>query len=80
VGRYSIVWAIKVSKKKYNKNKTRPGLRLPPHNILHATTNQKHTGVTEEMKEKRSDWGGAWRKRNTIILRTNKFGGGKKLK
>jgi hypothetical protein len=27
---------------KYNK-----GIRWPPFNILHATTNQKHTGVTE---------------------------------
>ncbi len=32
----------KITKIKYNK-----GLRWPPFNILHATTNQKHAGMTE---------------------------------
>ncbi len=33
---------ITITKIKYDE-----GLRWPPFNILHATTNQKHTGVTE---------------------------------
>jgi hypothetical protein len=47
---------------------------------LHATTNQKHAGTTEEMKKKRFDRGGAWQKHNTIILGMIELGRGKKLK
>ncbi len=64
---------------KNNKNKTRP-IRCLPDNILHATTNQNHLSRTKEMMEKRFDWGGAQRKRDTIILGTIDLSGGKKLK
>jgi hypothetical protein len=36
-----------MNKKNYKK-KFHKGLRWPPLNILHATTNQKYTGMTEE--------------------------------
>jgi hypothetical protein len=39
-------WQIKQQKKA--KNKILCGLRQPPINIFHSTTNQKHAGMTEE--------------------------------
>ncbi len=37
----------KLNDKKNTKIKYNEGLRWPPFNILHATTNQKHVDVTE---------------------------------
>ncbi len=55
----------KITKIKYNE-----GLRWPPFDILHATTNQKHTGVTE----------GGWdRPRNHAGMFGERDGNGKPL-
>ncbi len=44
------------------------GLRWPPIDVFDATTNQKHSGVTEEAQGKRFDRGGARGNGNAIIL------------
>jgi hypothetical protein len=44
-----------IEQHKKNKNKIHCGLRWPCYNISHATTNQKHVGVTKETWGKRSD-------------------------
>ena len=38
--------------------KIRRGLRRPPTNENHTTTNQKHAGTTKEVKEGSCDWRG----------------------
>jgi hypothetical protein len=38
-------------RRKKTTTKIRHGLRRPPTNINHTTTNQKHTGATKEVKE-----------------------------
>jgi hypothetical protein len=43
--------------------------------ISNATTNQKHSGVTEERKARRFDRGRAWRKRDSIVLVAKESGG-----
>ncbi len=48
--------------------------------ILDTTTNQKHLGVAEEDKNRTRDRWGVQGKRDSIILRANKFGGDKNLK
>jgi len=57
----------KLSNKKIKKIKCR-GLKWLPIDISNATTNQKHAGVAEDRKARRFDRGGAWGKRDSIIL------------
>ncbi len=42
-----LFWGGKLNDKKNTKIKYDKGLRWPPYNILHATTNQKQAGVME---------------------------------
>jgi hypothetical protein len=44
VGRYLIVWAIKLSDGKI-RNKDNHGLKWPPNTNKNTTTNQKHAGL-----------------------------------
>jgi hypothetical protein len=73
-GRHTIIWGGKLSSKKI-KIKKRCGLKWLPINISNATTNQKYAGVTEERKARRFDRGGAWGKRDSIILVAKESGG-----
>ncbi len=43
-------WSGKLANKK-NNNEIRRGLRRPPTNENHTTTNQKHASLTKEVKE-----------------------------
>jgi hypothetical protein len=42
-----LFWMANWTKKKITKIKYDEGLRWPPFDILHATTNHKHAGMTE---------------------------------
>ncbi len=46
-GMFFLFWGGKVNDKKITKIKNGEGFRWPPFDILHATTNQKHAGLTE---------------------------------
>ncbi len=46
-GCFFFFWADYLTMKKITEIKSDEGLRWPPFDILHATTNQKHAGVTE---------------------------------
>ncbi len=46
-GVFFLFWGGESNDKKITKIKYGKGLRWPPFNILHATANQKHAGVTE---------------------------------
>ena len=50
-------WSGETTKKKTTM-RIRRGLRWPPTNENHTTTNQKHTGATKEVKEGSCDWQG----------------------
>jgi hypothetical protein len=51
-----------------NKIKKRWGLKWLPIDISNATTKQKHVGITEDRKARRFHRGGAWGKRDSIVL------------
>jgi hypothetical protein len=59
-------WKIK-QQQKY-KNNTYHGLRWPPFDILHTTTNQKHAGVTGGGWDRTRDWVGMIGKWDSIVL------------
>ncbi len=67
--RHTIVWGGELSKKNCR------GIKWLPMDISNATTNQKHSGVTEERKARRFDRGRAWRKRDSIVLVAKESGG-----
>jgi hypothetical protein len=46
-GMFFLFWGGELNDKKITKIKYNEGLRWPPFDILHATTNQKQAGVTE---------------------------------
>jgi hypothetical protein len=46
-GVFFLFWGSKLNDKKITEIKPDEGLRWLPFDILHATTNQKHAGVTE---------------------------------
>ncbi len=46
-GVFFLFWGGKLNVKKITKIKYNEGLRWPPFNNLHATTNQKHAGMME---------------------------------
>jgi hypothetical protein len=58
-----------------NKSKKRHGPKWLLINISNTTTNQKHVGMTEERKGRRFDRGGAWGKRDFIVLVAKESGG-----
>ncbi len=66
-GGYFFVQAGGLNNKNY-KNKIRCGLIQPPFNILHITTNQKHTGTMEEGWDRTPDWVGTLEDRNSTVL------------
>jgi hypothetical protein len=74
--RHTIVWGSKLGNKKI-KNEKLHGLKFKwlPIDISNATTNQKHVGVMEERKARRFNRGGAWGKRDSIILVAKESGG-----
>ena len=51
-------WSGESTMKKKNKEKIRHGLRRPPTNENHTTTNQKYANATKEVKEGSCDWQG----------------------
>jgi hypothetical protein len=53
------------------------GLKRLPIDVSNAKTNQKHAGKTEERKGRIVDQGGAWGKRDSIILVAIELGGDK---
>jgi hypothetical protein len=68
VGRYLIVWAIKLSDVKNQEQKYTSALGSHHTTNKNATTNQKHAGLMGERWDMRRDWRGAWGKCNLIIL------------
>jgi hypothetical protein len=72
--RHTIAWGGKLSNKKI-KIKKRCVFKWLPIDISNATTNQKHAGVSEERKARRSNRGGAWGKRDSIVLVAKDSGG-----
>jgi hypothetical protein len=76
-GHSAIVLAVQLIGKNIIK-KIYCGLRWPPINVFDSTTNQKHTGVMEEVQGKRFGGGVAWGNGNAIILGAIKLGRGVK--
>jgi hypothetical protein len=50
-----LFWGRQIKRQKNTKIKYSKGLRWLPFNILHATTNHKHTGLMEGGKDRTSD-------------------------
>ncbi len=73
-GHSSIVLAVQLIDENIIKKK------WPPIDVFNATTNQKHAGVTEEVKGKKFDGGGARGNGNAIVLGAIELGRGKKIK
>jgi hypothetical protein len=59
-GPYCIDLGGNLNDEKINEIIIYPGLRRPPNNLLHATTNQKQVPIMEESRERRRDNRGAW--------------------
>jgi hypothetical protein len=58
----------KIEQRKKYKNKVQRSLRWPTYNILHATTNQKHAGVTEGGWDRTRNWAKMVGERDFIVL------------
>jgi hypothetical protein len=67
-GSYCIDLGGNSNNQKINKIIIYPGLRRPPNNHLHATTNQKQALIMEESRERRQDYRGAWGGCKSIVL------------
>jgi hypothetical protein len=78
-GHSAIVLAVQLIDKNIIK-KIHRGLRWPPINVFNSTTNQKHTGVMDEVQGKRFDGGGVRGNGNAIVLGVIELGRGKKIK
>ncbi len=66
-GLISLFRAAYWTTKKY-KNNIWHGFRLPPFDILHATTNQKNAGVTEGGRDRMRDWARMLEESVSIVL------------
>jgi hypothetical protein len=67
-----------IEQQKNNKKKIQPGLRWPPFNILHATTNRKHVGATEKRWDRMRNPAVTLGEQDFIILGVVELGGKKK--
>jgi hypothetical protein len=68
VGRYLIVWAIKLSDVKNQEQKFTSALGGRQTTNNNVTTNQKHVGLTGERWDMRRDQRGAQGERELIVL------------
>jgi hypothetical protein len=66
-----------IEKQKKYKSKIWRGLRWPPFDILHATTNKKHVDVTEKRWDRTCNWVVILGEHNSIVSGAIEWGGGR---